>query len=329
MSQTSSRSRVRLAVFLTVLALAIAVPFALVELTNREPENKSTSSNIRLIYDVTNLVAEAHSPTAKSNQAVVLDPPQLPPATQPSVVPSMADLIASIKHSATPDAWNNTTRIEAGENRLTVFAPPKTQQAVESYLHELKQRLVRISLQSHIVTIDAATLARADVKLPQTMPSGILSTPLAFLTDAQLKYLMSLSKANIHSPRATILNDQGCTLYQLTYFPYVGHLNIQTVDGKQTAAPKIEYANDGITIGMHARTSADLSSFLVAVAIKQMNFHGFKTSADPNHPNLSVQIPQQDDHQIAAVLSIPKGLSAVLPLSKDEVAIVTPQIVTP
>lgn len=49
----------------------------------------------------------------------------------------------------------------------------------------------------------------------------------------------------------------------------------------------------------------------------------------PEKPSLNVQVPIQTITEVKGTIQVPDGLSVLVPLPKDELAIVTPKIVAP
>jgi hypothetical protein len=290
----------------------------------------NADASVTRVFDVTNLLTQSerapkYAPTAPKVKAI-----QLPPPTDTVYEMTLSELIDLIRHKITPDDWDHGARITRFRDRqIVVYAPLQTQQQIVAFLGSLRSEIITINLTTRLVSLNAKRPAGGRISIPQTQPSQNDGSKTVFLTHDQLNKIIKDSASITHAPRVTVSNGKGAEVYQITYRPFVVGFDVQTINGKEIAAPKMADAEDGIAIGLKARTSIGDPTILVVLSVRVMSFNGFKPATDPQHPNLHYMIPQTDDHQIDAIVSVPQGMSALIPLSKDEVAIVTPEIIDP
>jgi len=144
----------------------------------------------------------------------------------------------------------------------------------------------------------------------------------------QVNQLVRMANGVKAAPRIT-LPDQGDGKTQaVTFMPYVAAVDVKYVNGKKTITPQIKYADDGWSIDyFKVITSKDRMFVTVDVDIKQMNFIRFQTVTDPGDQTLSYQVPVEQISENRSRLTIPRDQSALLPVSDQLVAILTPEII--
>src|SRR5579872_3289460 len=164
------------------------------------------------------------------------------PTTQPASQTILDDLANEIRRTITPEVWKQKAHIDEVNGQLIVYAPSGTQEKIAQLLKKLQDQ-TEIVLSGKILSVDSKTIRAAHLPVPTPSDKGA-ATPILITAD-QVTQFEQIAHGVKCSPHTRVFNNSACKLYQLTYIPYVGALNVQQVGGKKIAAPIVAYAQDG------------------------------------------------------------------------------------
>jgi bla regulator protein blaR1 len=306
------------------LILGLTLLLGLTDARGGSPSTQTTvpSDPVTRVYKIADLVTTTQPsqniPSPADNEAQgVLPPFQITPE-------EIADWM---RQNVAPGDKNQKVRIDTDENTLIVTAPPQTQTIISDSLNAaLKSRRIQINIMTRFLTPDPRVLAGLKGSPTHTAVPG----ELKFVTPEEVDRLIRTASKISHAPHATVWSMQTCEMYQLTYTPYVAGVRSQKVNGQLVSVPIIQQAKDGVATAFRLAVSSDRQFVTLRMAIKQMNFFGFTTETElRGKETVKWQRPIQRDTLVDATITIPVGLSVLVPLRKDDYAIVTPKIITP
>jgi beta-lactamase regulating signal transducer with metallopeptidase domain len=302
------------------------------------------SGFVTRVYDATDIVPASekgptHSPLEPD---VAADPIQLPPTTQPEAAMSINDLAALVRQNISSLDPNHVVTIDTLHRQLVVTAPNKVHEAIEQILKDVRQNIgIRIQINARIFELEPSVLANAGLPSPQPPTPGDKEAVAVVLTADQADRILHLptlatgtrpaglpSGPFAYTPRVILFNNQCAEMYQLTYIPYVGGLNISGSGPQMIAAPVVQTAHDGIAIYVQARTDGPNRPTALALSVKTMKLLKFETEAVPSpadNPSvkLSKQVALRDDHSAKTTVLVPAGDSAMLAISEKQFVVVS------
>ncbi len=232
-----------------------------------------------------------------------------------------------MRQSVVPSTENQKVRIDTDGNTLIVTAPLQIQKIISDALNaDIKSRRVQINIMTQFLTADPHVLAGLKGSSAHPAVTGELKLVTADEVDRLIRAAPKIS----HAPHAIVWSMQSCEMYQLTFTPYVAGVRSQKVNGQLVSVPIIQQAKDGVAMAFEPAVTSDKQFVTLRMAIRQLNFFGFTTETElRGKETVKWQRPIQRDNLVDATITIPVGLSVLVPLRKDDYAIVTPKIVTP
>ncbi len=305
--------------------LGLTLLFGLTDARGGSPTTQTTvpSDLVTRVYKIAELVTTTQPTQTSLNPADDEGRELLP--TRPMVKITSEEIADWMRQSVATSAENQRVRIDTADNTLIVTAPLQTQKIIsDSLIAAIESRQVQINITTRFLTPNPSILAGLKGSPAHTAVPG----ELKLITAADADRLIQTARKTSHAPHVTLLAWQRCEIYQLTYTPYVAGIQSQKVNGHLVPVPIMQDAKDGIAMAFQPDVTSDKQFVTLALAIKQLNFFGFTKETElRGKDTVKWQRPIQFDTEVKATIQIPVGLSVLVPLRKDDYAIVTPKIV--
>jgi beta-lactamase regulating signal transducer with metallopeptidase domain len=304
--------------------LGLTLLLGLTDARGGSPSTQTTvpSDLVTRVYKIAELVTTTQ-PTQTIPDPTDDEGRLLPPMPMFRITPE--EIANWMRQSVAPGAENQEVRIDTDGNTLFVTAPLETQKIISDSLHAAtKSRRVQINIMTRFLTPDPHALAGLKGAPTHTAVPG----ELKFVTPEEVDRLIRTAPKISHAPHAIVWSMQTCEMYQITYTPYVAGVRSQKVNGQLVSVPIIQQAKDGVAMAFQPVVTSDRQFVTLALVIKQLNLFGFTTETELRGKNsVKWQSPNQFDTEVCARIQVPAGLSVLVPLRKDDYAIVTPKIV--
>jgi beta-lactamase regulating signal transducer with metallopeptidase domain/tetratricopeptide (TPR) repeat protein len=284
-------------ILITALAVPGLIPMRLVPRAVAEETVPTTLPStkpegmVKKVYDIRDLIF----PRGSSRDSWSSNPVF---AHWPIAMSGWEDLI---RQSVTPNVWENGGKLEDfNNNTLVVTAPASTQEALNTFLNDLRSELVQIAIKAVIIPTDVQTLRK--YKLVSDKPaSDVSALTIGFIISAdnvdfqkELKALENERKSELLRPSVVLLSGQPAEIDDFVSIPYVSdYAPTASKNGQVEMLPVVKTTRDGYTFTVRPDLHDGAKLITMDIDLELHRFLGFEDAPAKGNKNLRVQVAKE------------------------------------